>query len=80
MHHIRVNNFSMPALGLGTYQLEGNVALRIVKHALKVGYRHLDTAQMYGNEAEGGRLAPCEEMSDWCRPVESPPIGMNPIP
>ncbi|MGJ3254033.1 MAG: aldo/keto reductase [Elainellaceae cyanobacterium] len=55
MQHIRVNDVSMPALGLGTYQLEGNVALRIVKHALNVGYRHLDTAQMYGNEAEIGQ-------------------------
>lgn len=40
----------IPLLGLGTYQLEGDTASEIVQHALKVGYRHIDTAQAYGNE------------------------------
>lgn len=40
----------IPLLGLGTYQLEGNTASEIVQHALAVGYRHIDTAQAYGNE------------------------------
>ena len=44
----------IPLLGLGTYQLEGNTASEIVQHALAVGYRHIDTAQAYGNEAAVG--------------------------
>lgn len=44
----------IPALGFGTYKVtEGTEA--IVRSALEVGYRHIDTAQMYGNEAEIGR-------------------------
>ncbi|MDY7106916.1 MAG: aldo/keto reductase [Actinomycetota bacterium] len=45
---------SVPALGLGTWQLRGGDAHDIVARALDVGYRHVDTAQMYGNEAEVG--------------------------
>jgi 2,5-diketo-D-gluconate reductase B len=44
----------IPALGFGTYGLEGRVARRMVGYALEIGYRHIDTAQMYGNEAEIG--------------------------
>jgi diketogulonate reductase-like aldo/keto reductase len=45
----------MPLLGFGTWQLSGGDARRAVADALEVGYRHLDTATMYGNEAEVGR-------------------------
>jgi diketogulonate reductase-like aldo/keto reductase len=45
----------MPLLGFGTWQLRGDAAYRAVRDALAVGYRHLDTATMYGNEAEVGR-------------------------
>lgn len=51
---IEANGARMPALGLGTWELAGSVAVRIVEYALEVGYRHIDTAQMYGNEAEVG--------------------------
>ncbi|WP_448205251.1 aldo/keto reductase [Azospirillum sp. sgz302134] len=44
----------MPALGLGTWQLTGSVCARVVRGALDLGYRHIDTAQAYGNEAEVG--------------------------
>ncbi|PSN19397.1 hypothetical protein C7271_07520 [filamentous cyanobacterium CCP5] len=44
----------IPLLGFGTYQLSGDNAVAMVEHALRVGYRHIDTAQMYGNEAEVG--------------------------
>jgi 2,5-diketo-D-gluconate reductase A len=46
---------TMPLLGLGTWQARGRSALEAVRHALEVGYRHIDTATMYGNEREVGR-------------------------
>lgn len=45
----------MPLVGFGTWQLRGRRAYDAVRYALDVGYRHLDTATMYGNEAELGR-------------------------
>lgn len=46
---------SMPLLGFGTWQITGKEAYEAVKHALSVGYRHLDTATMYSNEDQVGR-------------------------
>jgi 2,5-diketo-D-gluconate reductase A len=46
---------SMPLVGFGTWQLRGRQAYESVRRALEVGYRHLDTATMYGNESEVGR-------------------------
>jgi 2,5-diketo-D-gluconate reductase A len=46
---------ALPLLGFGTWQLRGDAAYRAVRDALEAGYRHLDTATMYGNEAEVGR-------------------------
>jgi diketogulonate reductase-like aldo/keto reductase len=45
----------MPLLGFGTWQIRGDAAYRAVRHALDTGYRHLDTATMYGNEEQVGR-------------------------
>lgn len=45
----------MPLLGFGTWQLRGHEAEQATGHALTAGYRHIDTATMYGNEAEVGR-------------------------
>jgi 2,5-diketo-D-gluconate reductase A len=45
----------MPIVGLGTYALWGDEGVRSVRVALDAGYRHIDTATMYGNEAEIGR-------------------------
>jgi 2,5-diketo-D-gluconate reductase B len=45
----------MAKLGLGTYRLKGAECVTAVTGALERGYRHLDTAQMYGNEAEVGQ-------------------------
>ena len=45
------NGISMPQFGLGTFKTEnGQTAYDTVKYALDLGYRHIDTAQMYGNE------------------------------
>lgn len=50
-----MNDAEMPALGLGTWQLKSKNCVKAVKTALEVGYRHIDTAQAYGNESEVGR-------------------------
>ena len=39
----------MPALGFGTFELKGATCVDAVRHALKVGYRHIDTADLYEN-------------------------------
>jgi 2,5-diketo-D-gluconate reductase B len=54
MIEIQAHGARIPALGLGTWQLSGALARRMVGYALGIGYRHVDTAQMYGNEAEVG--------------------------
>ncbi len=46
----------IPVLGFGTYKITPEDAYDAVSRALEVGYRHIDTAQMYGNEAEVGSL------------------------
>ena len=45
----------MPILGFGTWQLRGSSAVNPVLRALEVGYRHIDTATVYGNEEEVGQ-------------------------
>jgi 2,5-diketo-D-gluconate reductase A len=45
----------MPLVGFGTWQIKEKDAVRAVSSALEVGYRHLDTALVYGNEGEVGR-------------------------
>ena len=44
----------IPQLGLGTWQLEGAACVRAVTTALELGYRHIDTAEVYGNESQVG--------------------------
>ena len=46
---------NMPQLGLGTFRLQGQAAIDSVATGLELGYRHIDTAQIYGNEAEVGQ-------------------------
>jgi 2,5-diketo-D-gluconate reductase A len=46
---------AMPMVGLGTWEMQGRRAYEAVRHALEVGYRHIDTATIYRNEAEVGR-------------------------
>jgi len=55
MKYVEMKGARVPALGLGTWQLGGRACYDAVRQALELGYRHIDTAQMYGNEAEVGR-------------------------
>jgi len=48
------NGVKMPQLGYGVYQVSKDECERCVLDALKVGYRHIDTAQSYFNEEEVG--------------------------
>jgi 2,5-diketo-D-gluconate reductase B len=48
------NGANIPLLGLGTWDIRGDVCKRVVEQALRYGYRHVDTAQAYENEREVG--------------------------
>ena len=55
MEHLQTQNLqaggiSLPRLGLGTFRMQGDTCRTAVESALGLGYRHLDTAEMYGNE------------------------------
>ncbi len=54
---IRLNNgVEIPRLGLGVYQTPpGRITQRVVRYALNIGYRHIDTAYIYGNESDIGK-------------------------
>jgi diketogulonate reductase-like aldo/keto reductase len=51
---VEANGAKIPAIGLGTWPIKGEACVRAVAAALKAGYRHIDTAWMYGNEIEVG--------------------------
>src|SRR3979409_2415591 len=54
MQFIEAAGAKIPAIGLGTWELRGRSCARLVEQALKLGYRHIDTAQIYENEREVG--------------------------
>lgn len=51
---VEAKGFRIPIVGLGTWALRGRECARLVEQAIRIGYRHIDTAQLYGNEAEVG--------------------------
>ncbi|WP_131783354.1 aldo/keto reductase [Legionella gresilensis] len=55
MNTINFNHSSIPALGFGTFQLSGKDLIDNIIYAIEQGYRHIDTAQIYGNEEEVGQ-------------------------
>jgi 2,5-diketo-D-gluconate reductase B len=58
MEHLQTQALSLPRLGLGTFRMQGEVCRAAVESALALGYRHIDTAEMYGNEdAVGAAIA-----------------------
>ena len=54
MDFVEAGGARIPAIGLGTWELRGRTCARVVEQALKFGYRHIDTAQIYENEREVG--------------------------
>ncbi|MDH2327000.1 aldo/keto reductase [Cereibacter sp. SYSU M97828] len=54
MKYVNANGATIPALGFGTYRMSDAEVMQTVPHALKLGFRHVDTAQIYGNEAAVG--------------------------
>jgi len=55
MKYIDHHGSRVPALGLGTFPMRGKQCYEAVRWALDIGYRHIDTAESYGNEAPVGR-------------------------
>jgi diketogulonate reductase-like aldo/keto reductase len=51
---VEAHGARIPLIGLGTWDLRGRTCARMVEEALRLGYRHIDTAAMYGNEEEVG--------------------------
>lgn len=63
---VDANGASIPALGFGTWELFGSAGQRAIRDAIDIGYRHFDTAQAYGNEAEVGAAIAASGMRDAC--------------
>jgi len=58
MEYLQTQGISLPRLGLGTFRMQGDACRAAVESALTLGYRHIDTAEMYGNEeAVGAAIA-----------------------
>src|SRR5689334_24745015 len=58
MEYLQTQDISLPRLGLGTFRMQGDACRSAVESALSLGYRHIDTAEMYGSEeAIGAAIA-----------------------
>lgn len=55
MEFVEVQGVCVPKIGIGTWNMRGETCRRAVLSALEMGYRHIDTAEIYGNEREVGR-------------------------
>src|SRR3990167_7304168 len=54
MQVVEAKGSAIPLVGLGTWALRGRDCARLTEQAISIGYRHIDTAQMYDNEREVG--------------------------
>lgn len=54
METIKTQGIALPKLGLGTFRMQGDACRAAVESGLSLGYRHIDTAEMYGNEESIG--------------------------
>lgn len=60
MEYLQTQGITLPRLGLGTFRMQGDACRAAVESALALGYRHIDTAEMYANEeAIGAAIAGC---------------------
>jgi 2,5-diketo-D-gluconate reductase B len=58
LENLQTQGISLPRLGLGTFRMQGDICRAAVESALGLGYRHIDTAEMYANEdAIGAAIA-----------------------
>jgi 2,5-diketo-D-gluconate reductase B len=58
MEYLQTQGLRLPRLGLGTFRMQGEACRAAIESALALGYRHIDTAEMYGNEdAIGAAIA-----------------------
>jgi len=55
LRHLEIQGTTVPKLGFGTWEILGSDCEEAVSDALEIGYRHIDTAQAYDNEAEVGK-------------------------
>ena len=55
MNHVLSNAYKIPCIGYGTYKVNGEEAVSVIKAAIDAGYRHIDTATFSGNEVEVGK-------------------------
>jgi Aldo/keto reductases, related to diketogulonate reductase len=56
MFNVNANGANIPALGFGTFRMPDDDVARVLPEALKLGFRHVDTAQIYKNEAAVGEV------------------------
>lgn len=63
MKIVSSNGAQIPGLGFGTYKLEAYECIDMVESALRLGYRHIDTAQIYKNESEVGQGIKASELA-----------------
>nr|WP_321982890.1 aldo/keto reductase [uncultured Cohaesibacter sp.] len=54
MHNVIANGAAIPSLGFGTYRMNDAEVMKVLPEAIKLGFRHIDTAQVYNNEAAVG--------------------------
>lgn len=54
MQFVEANGARIPQIGLGTWELRGGACVKLVAGAIRLGYRHIDTAEMYDNEKAVG--------------------------
>src|SRR3954467_3091996 len=54
MQFVEAGGARIPSIGLGTWELRDRACARLVEQAIRLGYRHIDTAQVYENEREVG--------------------------
>jgi 2,5-diketo-D-gluconate reductase B len=50
MQNVHVGHAAIPAIGFGTYGMSADDVYRLIPAALRAGFRHIDTAQIYRNE------------------------------